>query len=873
MTEIAEYFRDLAAEDRYFGAEPPTPDAAMLQQIAQNTSRQAVSAHSDGQSVVLRPAENEATPAIGPVSAALTAAVASDDAELDADFAEDTIAHEAAVEDMIDKALADDSDVDEMIYAKREATPPPLVEDHDEFDQDQFDPTTSHEEAISSLADAIGDEESAAAKLARIRNVVAADQRDADAEDADVSDVEMTEDAPESQGDEPTGEDTLDADLAALFADADALEDDEPEAAGDIDTAAGAEDDANQDSDGAEPADVALVEEEVEDQEATQPVEETEFAAAEDATQDAVTEDTPDISEDVEVSTHDTESADDKTEAPEPVEPEVADLEDTGIAETDDDDTPTEALSSDAAVEPSLEPVTERSDDAEGVTAEAEEGPADELDTVTSADPMPEELTSEDVAAPTAADAEEDTPEAMQVVYADPTLSDTIMAAISDATILGSDGAPTFEDDNDATEAEGAPDMGAEATPLIANDDTPDVEVSETVSEAPEEAVEATVAEDEKPARRLRIRKIRRKDATPAIATEEAEPTADITAPEETAAAPKDEEDADLMAELAAIEAELDRDATGDGSDVDAANLFASDAEADDDAAMAHEDDDNDEEDAFLAELAAIRADEEDDLNGAVAEEESGEAEAETATEPDDVEPEDVAQDGAKIASDPDDLERLFAATDSRLSGEDTSRRHANISHLKAAVAARRADGPSDDDGEDDTSAYRADLASTVRPRRTQRSSDTQTERPEQRAAPLVLVSEQRIEEDAATSEKEPVTPRRAPRLEDAEDAALPKSVNLDDFEEFAQDVGAVDLPEVIEAAAVFSAKVLGQDTFSRPRLLHLAAEAVDDMSREDGLRGFGQLLREGKLRKVSRGTFALAGDSRFETSVTRAAG
>ena len=85
--------------------------------------------------------------------------------------------------------------------------------------------------------------------------------------------------------------------------------------------------------------------------------------------------------------------------------------------------------------------------------------------------------------------------------------------------------------------------------------------------------------------------------------------------------------------------------------------------------------------------------------------------------------------------------------------------------------------------------------------------------------------------------------------------------------------MGATELPDLLEAAAAYSAFVEGRREFSRPQLMRrVASYEQETFTREAGLRSFGQLLRQGKIQKLKRGQFTITDETRF-TPEARVAG
>ncbi len=236
------------------------------------------------------------------------------------------------------------------------------------------------------------------------------------------------------------------------------------------------------------------------------------------------------------------------------------------------------------------------------------------------------------------------------------------------------------------------------------------------------------------------------------------------------------------------------------------------------------------------------------------------------------------------IEASADSVSRILEVTNSEMEESEGTRRRSAIAHLKAAVAATRADKllsrKKEEDAADEMNQYRADLAKVVRPRR-----PSESEMPKKRrVAPLVLVSEQRVdapEPTPAASDGQPVRPRRvsAGNLAidedniDADDDGRHDNIFVDpgSFRDFAAEMGAHDLPDLLEAAAAYTSFVEGNAFFSRPQIMKAVAQLNEDkpFSREESLRSFGLLLRRGKIRKIKRGQFAISDTTRFKPQQT----
>ncbi len=88
----------------------------------------------------------------------------------------------------------------------------------------------------------------------------------------------------------------------------------------------------------------------------------------------------------------------------------------------------------------------------------------------------------------------------------------------------------------------------------------------------------------------------------------------------------------------------------------------------------------------------------------------------------------------------------------------------------------------------------------------------------------------------------------------------------------FAERLGVTSTVEMLEAAAAFATCVEKRSQFTRPQLMRrlMASAERGSITREDGLRSFGTLLRTGRIEKNGRGNYSLSQNSPYLNEARR---
>lgn len=766
MKAIAEYFRDLAADDRYFGAEPPKPDAEMLARIAEREIARRVEARTEGTGIVLKAgqalsaSEAVSLPAAEAASEPETAE-AAETAPLEEDVAPEVSVDETPANDTGTTDLAEEAE-DAVDVAEDDAAHAELASDEDDADEIAFDAL----------------------------EIISSDEED---EDTDPFDYEVdASELAESLAARPTPHRVVPTRVMPP------AQDDPTDGAKDEATIASAlppvvsAPPVHPDSESVA-AKLERIRAVVGKAKVSEPEVENEHAS-----------ETPVAQADLAPSFEDDE-------------PETVDT--AAIA----DEPTTEEASEKAADEPAA-PVARSAHAQRPVRTRVIKMSLADFQRKVQEGRIEEETSTEEESIASEPASEE--PVAAKEVAETPTVAD-------------------WSEDEDLSEFGGEDISDEDIADLAALDGSSSEDLAETSAEFDED--DARLSDEEEAELLAELAELQRdEDVEPGVELRNA-PVSEMKAGEE-----------DFAEELSG-EPEQGDIADDEWDDEDEAEATHQ---------VAHTDSEDDEEDAHLNLFGGSDDDEdEDDLD----------PENAILSADDD---EDDAQDSRALRrqkafeTSPDEdsevLSRLIEQTDDQFNHPDTNRRRESITQLKAAVAATEAArqmGEPDRKDPESADEFRNDLRQAVRPRRPTRPTErpvTRTERPQ--TAPLKLVASQRVDivtdAEQEDSPSDPVRPRRV-RLDEAGPAEVAREAGS--FEAFARDMGAQGLAELLEAAAAYTAYVEGSEDFSRPQLMSKVRGLTDrDFSREEGLRSFGTLLREGRIMKVRNGRFQVSEETRF---------